>query len=62
MPKRTAKDLAGKLKTEIEPLRVLTILRRTIKSELFQTPPVAHASQALAPREVILSSYLVQQP
>ena len=60
LPKRTAKDLAAKLKTEIEPLKVLAILRRDIKSELFQAAPTAHSSQGLSPREVILSSYLVQ--
>ena len=60
LPKRTAKDLAAKLKTEIEPLKVLAILRRDIKSELFQATPTAHSSQGLSPREVILSSYLVQ--
>jgi superfamily II DNA or RNA helicase len=60
LPKRTAKDLAAKLKTEIQPLKVLAILRRDIKSELFQAAPTAHSSQGLSPREVILSSYLVQ--
>jgi superfamily II DNA/RNA helicase len=60
LPKRTAKELAAKLKTEIEPLKVLAILRRDIKSELFQAAPTAHSSQGLSPREVILSSYLVQ--
>jgi superfamily II DNA or RNA helicase len=60
LPKRTAKELAAKLKTEIQPLKVLAILRRDIKSELFQAAPTAHSSQGLSPREVILSSYLVQ--
>jgi len=59
LPKRTAKDVAARLKKEIEPLKVLAILRRGIKRELFQASPVAQAGQALAPREVILSSYLV---
>jgi hypothetical protein len=36
------------------------VLRRDIKWEYFQASPAAHASQALAPREVILSSWLVQ--
>ena len=60
LPKRTAKELAAKLKTEIQPLKVLAILRRDIKSELFQAAPAAHSSHVLSPREVILSSYLVQ--
>jgi hypothetical protein len=59
LPKRTAKELAAKLKDEIQPLKVLAILRHDIKRELFQTSPASHASQALAPREVILSSFLV---
>jgi superfamily II DNA or RNA helicase len=62
LPKATAKKVAAALKKEIEPLKVLAILRRHIKHEFFQTNPAAHADQALAPREVILSSYLVQQP
>ena len=62
LPKATAKKVAAALKKEIQPLKVLAILRRHIKHEFFQTSPAAHASQALAPREVILSSYLVQQP
>lgn len=61
LPKATAKKVAAALKKEIKPLGVLHILRRHIKPEFFQVTPVAHASQALAPREVILSSYLVQQ-
>ena len=60
LPKRTAKETAAKLKKEIEPLKVLAILRRDIKRELFQASPVALAGQALAPREVILSSWLVE--
>ena len=62
VPKATAKKVAAALKREIQPLKVLAILRRHIKHEFFQTSPAAHASQALSPREVILSSYLVQQP
>jgi superfamily II DNA/RNA helicase len=62
LPKRTAKGLANKLKAKIEPLNVLGILRHDIKHGLFQTNPVANASQTLSQREVILSSFLVQQP
>ena len=43
-------------------LTMPAVVRRDIKHEYFQASPVAHASQALAPREVILSSYLVQSP
>ena len=60
LPKATAKKVAAAMKRETLPLKVLAILRRDIKHEFFQASPAAHASQALAPREVILSSWLVQ--
>ena len=61
LPKATAKKVAAALKKpeNLPPLKVLAVLRRDIKPEFFQAAPVAHAGQALAPREVILSSYLV---
>jgi len=63
LPKATSKKVAAALKKpeSLQPLKVLATLRRDIKPELFQASPIAHASQALAPREVILSSYLVQR-
>ncbi len=61
LPKRTAKELAAKLKDEDHPLKVLAILRHEIKREFFQSSPAAHASQTNFPREVILSSFLVQR-
>ena len=63
LPKATAKKVAASLRKpeNLPPLKVLAVLRRDIKHEYFQASPVAHASQALAPREVILSSFLVQQ-
>lgn len=62
LPKATAKKIAAALKKpeNLQPLKVLAVIRRDVKYEFFQTSPAAHASQALAPREVILSSYLVQ--
>jgi hypothetical protein len=64
LPKATAKKVAASLKKpeNLAPLKVLAVLRRDIKQEYFQASPAAHASQALAPREVILSSYLIQSP
>ena len=64
LPKATAKKVAAALKKpeNMPPLKVLVVLRRGIKHEFFQASPAAHASQVLAPREVILSSFLVQQP
>lgn len=62
LPKATAKKLAATLKKpeNLQPLKVLAVLRRDINPALFQPSPAAHANQALAPREVILSSFLVQ--
>jgi hypothetical protein len=61
LPKPTSKKVAAALKKpeNLLPLKVLAVLRRDIKWEYFQASPAAHASQALAPREVILSSWLV---
>ena len=61
LPKATAKKVATSMKKEVQPLGVLNILRRHIKHEFFQASPAAHASQALAPREVILSSWLISE-
>jgi superfamily II DNA/RNA helicase len=62
LPKATAKKLATSLKKSenFEPLKVLAVLRRGVKEEFFQPSPVAHGSQALARREVILSSFLAE--
>jgi hypothetical protein len=62
LPKPLTKKLAARLKREIEPLKVLAILRHDIKHEFFQASPIVNASQALAFREVILSSFLSQRP
>jgi superfamily II DNA or RNA helicase len=61
LPKATSKKVAASLKNSenLHPLKVLAVLRHLIKHEFFQASPAAHASQALAPREVILSSFLV---
>lgn len=60
LPKPTTKKIAAALKKEIQPLKVLAILRRHVAQELFQTSTAAHIGQSNAPREVILSSYRVQ--
>ena len=58
LPKRTTQKIADALKTEVEPLKVIRILRGGIPREfLFASP--APTGRADAPREVILSSYLV---
>ena len=64
LPKATAKRVAAALKKpeNLQPLAVLAVVRRDIIGEYFQTNPVAHGNQPLSPREVILSSLLVEQP
>ena len=60
LPKPTTKKVAEALKKEIEPLRVLGILKRDIPVQFFQPARVQHTFHRLSPREVILSSYLLE--
>ncbi len=59
LPKPTTKTVAEALKKEIEPLKVLGILKRDIPSQFFQATRAQQASHTLSSREVILSSWLV---
>ena len=61
LPKRTTQKIAEALKKEDQPLNILHILRRGIPREFLLVTP-ASVSQTNAPREVILSSFLVQRP
>ena len=61
LPKPTTKKVAVALKKEIEPLKVLGILRRDIPTEFFQATRAAQTSNVFSPREVILSSYLLEE-
>jgi superfamily II DNA/RNA helicase len=58
LPKPTTKKVAEALKKEIDPLKVLGILKRDIPSQFFQPTRAHQTSHGLSPREVILSSYL----
>ena len=60
LPRPTTKKVAESLKTEIQPLKVLGILRRDIPSLFFQATRAQQTGYALSPREVILSSYLLK--
>jgi hypothetical protein len=60
LPRPTTKKVAEALKTESEPLKVLGILRRDIPMQFFQPTRAQQTFLAHAPREVILSSYLVE--
>ncbi len=59
LPRPTTKKVAEALKKEIEPLKVLGILRRDIPPQFFQPTRAQVAHHTLSPREVILSSYLL---
>lgn len=60
LPKQTTKKVAEALKKEIDPLRVLGILRRDISVQFFQPTRAQQTSHVLSPREVILSSFLLE--
>ena len=60
LPRPTTKKAAEALKKEIEPLKVLGILRRDIPALFFQPTRAQHSAYLFNPREVILSSYLVK--
>lgn len=60
LPRPTTKKLAEALNTVIEPLKVLGVLRRDISSLFFQATCAQQTAHAFNPREVILSSYLLE--
>jgi superfamily II DNA/RNA helicase len=60
LPRPTTKKVAEALKKELEPLKVLAILRRDIPPQLFQPTRAQRKFHAPSPREVILSSYLLR--
>jgi hypothetical protein len=61
LPRPTTKKVAEALKKEDVPLKVLSILRRDIPAAFFQATRAQLTSHALSPREVILSSYLLEK-
>jgi hypothetical protein len=60
LPKPTTKKVAEAMKKEIQPLKVLGILRRDISPLFFQTTRAQMTVHVLSPREVILSSSLLE--
>ena len=60
LPKRTTQKIVEALKKEDQPLNILRILRRDIPREFLRANP-SLPGQGGSPREVILSSFLVQQ-
>jgi len=60
LPKPTTKKVAEALKREIEPLKVLGVLRRDISPLFFQSTRAQMTHHSLSPREVILSSWITK--
>lgn len=61
IPKATSKKVAGTLKKELEPLKVLAILRKHISPDTSHIIQSSQSMHSRSPREVILSSYLEQK-
>ncbi len=59
LPKQTTKTLQKELSKELNPLKILGILKKNIPSEFFKEPVAEGAAQTSGPREVILSEYLI---
>lgn len=60
LPKNTTKKIADKLRKEIDPLKVLSILKDDIPQNFFEPAIARGTSSVYKPREVILSSYLLE--
>ncbi len=60
LPRPTTKKVAEALRTEIEPLKVLGVLRRDISTLFFQPIRAQVTPNVLSPREVILSSFITE--
>ncbi|HVU09080.1 MAG TPA: helicase-related protein [Verrucomicrobiae bacterium] len=58
LPKRTTQKIADSIKTELQPLNILRILRRCVPREFLRTNRM-QIGQTHAAREVILSSFLI---
>ncbi|MFW6172645.1 MAG: helicase-related protein [Elusimicrobiota bacterium] len=61
LPKRTSKallkEIDKELKKDVNPLRILAILKKNIPSEFLMEPIVQSSAKTYGPREVILSEY-----
>lgn len=60
LPRPTTKKVAEALRKEAEPLKVLGILRRDIPIQFLQSTRAQQTFRGLTPREVILSSWLME--
>lgn len=61
LPKPTTKKVWEAIKNEVDPLRILDILKRDIPAEFFHNTRATQAKQSANPREVILSAYLINE-
>ena len=52
-------NIQAKIKNEINPLKILAVLRKEIAAQLFSETHAQKTRGQQAPREVILSGYLV---
>jgi hypothetical protein len=59
LPKQTTKTLQKELSKELNPIKILGILKKNIPSDFFKETAAESAAQTSGPREVILSEYLV---
>jgi superfamily II DNA or RNA helicase len=62
IPKATARKVAEAMKKQADPLKVLGILRRDIPEALLSPTQAAGVQQTNSPREVILSSMILEAP
>ena len=60
LPRPTTKKVATALRKQAEPLKVLGILRRDIPAQFLQPTRAQQTFRGLTPREVILSSWLLE--
>jgi len=65
LPKQTSKTLLKEidkeLKTGVNPLKILAILKKNIPSEFLREPIAQSSAKVFGPREVILSEYFVSE-
>jgi superfamily II DNA/RNA helicase len=61
LPRPTTKKLMTALQDEINPLKILGVLRRNLPASFFQPTQASQTHRNTAPREVILSSYFVSE-
>ncbi|OYD17568.1 helicase [candidate division WOR-3 bacterium JGI_Cruoil_03_44_89] len=59
LPKQTSKTIMKNIGKEMNPLKILSIIRKHTPDSLFAVPVTDRTSHTSGPREVILSEYLI---